>query len=721
MYDSEWKVTVRSHPGSSKVDIENEPDWSSGHEHHPGQQNKDGRKAGITHSGDDGAQGFNFSNLRDEEEAVRGADLRAKEKKGELVNFRDVMSGQKDYNLKHPADRPVGWRYVVETSEGWIKNEEDWPANQEKRKKEKEEERKQRAEEDKGKEGKREANKAQQSDEQGQADTEHEWTRKDDTSKHNDAYPAAKRQRKDVHKKKLAGGKDGATGNDRDSDKDGQNGNSEDAPRTAGKNDRGSPDKGSDQAGEDEDGTGDQDDSDNGSANGHDENGGEPDDQSDQEDNSNKKEEQLHSKYTAQEISLLRVFEHEKNYIQGLKQDDGRRESTRGANPQVTSIDEADQFTPDNWIPRSSKLIRLTGKHPLNAEADVSQLFDAGFITPNDLHYVRNHGPVPRLMREIHRLDVQHGKVRYSMKEIEKMDWINIPIAMACSSNRRKELNMIRKTKGYHWGAGAVSCALWKGPLLRNVLLNAGALEGLNEDSEYMEKRYWVNFEGADEPNGHNFATSIPLQYAMDPTADVILAYEMNGVPLPPDHGYPLRLMIPGYIGGRCVKWLRRIWVSDKENDSYWQFNDNRTLPSFVTELDGEFAAVATHHPDTACFEQNLNSVIVKPKNGEAIPFTQARKGKTYRIEGYAYDGGGHKVQKVEVSLDDGKTWLYCIRKFPEAPIRHGNKFWTWTFWHIDVDMVHLLNCSSITVRCFNVFKNTQPQHPSWNLFGTCN
>ncbi|KAH9209224.1 Mo-co oxidoreductase dimerization domain-containing protein, partial [Leptodontidium sp. 2 PMI_412] len=137
------------------------------------------------------------------------------------------------------------------------------------------------------------------------------------------------------------------------------------------------------------------------------------------------------------------------------------------------------------------------------------------------------------------------------------------------------------------------------------------------------------------------------------------------------------RVIIPGDVGGRCVKWLHKIWVSEKENDSHYHIWDNRALPAFITENDGEFADVGFMHPSTSCNEQNLQSVIVKPAQGETISLDQAKGGKTYRIESYAYDGGGHEVQRVEISLDDGDTWLYCIRKFPEVPIRHGNKFWT--------------------------------------------
>ena len=240
----------------------------------------------------------------------------------------------------------------------------------------------------------------------------------------------------------------------------------------------------------------------------------------------------------------------------------------------------------------------------------------------------------------------------------DNFESINIAVALACDGNRRKELNMIKRSKGFNWGAGAVSCAYWKGPLLRDVLLAAGVSE-----TKRGSRKLWVNFEGADTPSEGNYATSIPLEYAMDPMNDVILAQFMNDVPLPPDHGHPVRVIIPGYVGGRCVKWLRKIWISDKENDSYYHIWDNRVLPSFITEKDDEFATTMFNHPSTACNEQNLNSVIVKPAQGEKIRLSEARKGKTCRIEGYAYDGGGCEVQRVEVSLDGGETWLYCIRK----------------------------------------------------------
>ncbi|KAK2029100.1 hypothetical protein LX32DRAFT_652559 [Colletotrichum zoysiae] len=292
--------------------------------------------------------------------------------------------------------------------------------------------------------------------------------------------------------------------------------------------------------------------------------------------------------------------------------------------------------------------------------------------------------------RPLHEVDVEHGALVLSMNQLKNdFDAINIPAFLACDGMRWKELNLTRQSKGFDWGSGAGSCAYWKGPLLRDILLAAGIPDRLKEDH-----RYWVNFEGVDELREGKYATSVPFEYAMNPMDDVILAYEMND----------------------------RIWISEKEKDSHYHVWDNGVLPSFITEMESELAETCMfRHPGTACSEQNLYSVIVRPEQGERISLADAHKHKTYRIQGYAYDGGGHEVQRVEVSLDDGESWLCCVREFPEAPVRHGNRFWTWLHWHVNVPVSHIIQARSIRARCFDVFKNTQSERPAWNLMGMMN
>jgi len=427
----------------------------------------------------------------------------------------------------------------------------------------------------------------------------------------------------------------------------------------------------------------------------------------------------LRERYSPEEITLLRHLQHEKDQTIAFKQNDGKQDSPvkYEAEHKDTSIDVQDAMTPDNWIPRSGNLVRNTGPHPLNAEPRLEALFQAGLITPNELHYVRNHAAVPRLFWDTHVLDVCDGTLKLSMDDLQgRFEPVNIAVALACDGNRRGEMNLIKKSKGFSWGPAAVSCAYWKGALLWQVLEAAGI-----QRENWNGQRKWVNFQGADEPSEGKYETSIPLEYALDRGNDVLLAYEMNNTKLPADHGFPVRLMIPGWVGGRCIKWLAKVWITDHENDSYYHIWDNRVLPAFITEKDGEFARTMFHHPSTACNEQNLNSIIVHPGQGEKLDIVDVLKKDTYRVEGYAYDGAGHEVQRVELSIDGGKTWLYCIRKFPDRPIRNGNKFWTWIHWHIDIDAAHFVRAESLFVRCVNVFKNTQPEQPIWNTMGMMN
>ncbi|KAK1050991.1 hypothetical protein LTR74_016915 [Friedmanniomyces endolithicus] len=293
---------------------------------------------------------------------------------------------------------------------------------------------------------------------------------------------------------------------------------------------------------------------------------------------------------------------------------------------------------------------------------------------------MRNHRAVPRLLWDFHTLEVVgDGKtLTPSIDELkDKFEPINIPVSLACDGGGRGELKLITKSKGFSWESGATGCGYWKGPLLRDVPMAAGVKEGKHTDEG---KQRWVNFKGADEPSEGKCETCIPLDYALDPANDVMLPYDINDVPLPP-----------------TTATLSACSFQATENDCHHYIWDNRVLPSCITEKDGKFATRMLNHPDTVCNELSLNSVILKPAQGEKFPLTHARRGETFRTEGYKYDGGGHEVQRVEVSLDGGETWLYCIRKFPDCPIRHGNKFWTWLHWYVDVSVMHLLRAEGIS------------------------
>lgn len=207
---------------------------------------------------------------------------------------------------------------------------------------------------------------------------------------------------------------------------------------------------------------------------------------------------QLREKYTPEAITLLRHLQHEAAKTRAFQQNPGTLSSPAAtASAEIdTSIDGADALTPDNWIPRSATLIRRTGQHPLNAEPELSALMQAGLVTPNQLHYVRNHGSVPRLYWGEHVLDVCDGEMRVGMDDLlRQWESVNVQVALACDGNRRGELNQLRKTKGFDWGSGAVGCAFWRGVRVADVLRSAGvSVRG-------GQGRRWVHFEGADEPS----------------------------------------------------------------------------------------------------------------------------------------------------------------------------------------------------------------------------
>jgi nitrate reductase (NAD(P)H) len=244
--------------------------------------------------------------------------------------------------------------------------------------------------------------------------------------------------------------------------------------------------------------------------------------------------------------------------------------------------DLRDEGTADAWIERNPSLIRLTGKHPLNCEPPLARLMHHGFITPAPLHYVRNHGAVPRGDWSTWTVEVTglvKRPARFTMDELaNEFPALEVAATLVCAGNRRKEQNMVQQTVGFNWGAAGVSTSVWRGVRLRDLLRRCGMMgvkgQALN-----------VCFEGAEDlpgGGGSKYGTSITREWALDPSRDIMLAYMQNGELLLPDHGFPVRAIIPGCIGGRMVKWVKRIIVTAAESDNYYHFKDNRVLPSHV-------------------------------------------------------------------------------------------------------------------------------------------
>ncbi|KAK3158319.1 hypothetical protein QOZ80_2AG0135570 [Eleusine coracana subsp. coracana] len=392
----------------------------------------------------------------------------------------------------------------------------------------------------------------------------------------------------------------------------------------------------------------------------------------------------------------------------------GVRRLHQGVDPAVH--DPRDEGTADAWIKRSPALVRLTGKHPFNGEPPMPLLMRHGFVTPAPLHYVRNHGAVPRADWATWTVEVTglvRRPARLTMDDLVRcFEPVELPVTLVCSSGRRKEQNMTRQTTGFNWGPGAVSTSVWRGARLRDVLLRrcGGVAAGATH----------ICFEGADElpagGKGSTYGTSIGREWALDPTMDVMLAYSQNGEPLLPDHGFPVRVVVPGCTAGRMVKWLRRIVVTDAESDNYYHYRDNRFLPSHV---DAELADKEGwwYKPEYVINEMNTNSVITTPAHDDILPINNVTTQRTYTVKGFAYSGGGKKVIRVELTLDGGSTWRLCELNHPEKPNQYG-KHWCWCFWSVDVEVADLLGSKEMAVRAWDQTLNTQPEKLTWNLMG---
>ncbi len=281
---------------------------------------------------------------------------------------------------------------------------------------------------------------------------------------------------------------------------------------------------------------------------------------------------------------------------------------------------------------RDGKIVR--GEDPLNLEMPFSTL--DSFITPTKSFYVRTHFPIPKIDKQTWRLRVE-GEVEKSFEishdELLKMESRKIPVTLECAGNNRNFLEP--KVKGVQWGLGAVGTAEWTGVLLSILLDRAIVRPSAHE----------VILEGADRgklddpksPAGQlKFARSIPLEKA----SSVLLAYKMNDVDLPPEHGFPVRAIIPGWYAMASIKWLQRIIVTDQPFTGYFQ-----TLDYAFWKRRGDMVE------RVPLSEMQTKAEIARPAEGEIVPANSH-----VRVQGAAWTTNG-EIIKVELSTDGGSTW----------------------------------------------------------------
>jgi len=266
---------------------------------------------------------------------------------------------------------------------------------------------------------------------------------------------------------------------------------------------------------------------------------------------------------------------------------------------------------------------------------------------------------------------------------------------LVCAGNRRAELMRARPIPGQvAWGPGAVSTARWTGARLADVL----AAAGLTPDTAHIAFTALDVSQLADPPQP--FGACIPVTKAT--AGEVLLAWEINGVPLPAAHGAPVRVVVPGYIGARSVKWVRHITAQDHPSDNYFQAVDYRLLPADTDPArarpgDGLPLGVAA-----------VNAAILRPDENQTLPV-----GPT-DVSGYAVTGEDRSVARVDVSVDAGRGWQQAGLGREVGP-------WAWRLWQATVDLP--TGPTEIIARAWDTSATVQPERPDqvWNPFGYVN
>ncbi|KAJ2161589.1 hypothetical protein GGF46_001359 [Coemansia sp. RSA 552] len=366
------------------------------------------------------------------------------------------------------------------------------------------------------------------------------------------------------------------------------------------------------------------------------------------------------------------------------------------------------------WADRKLSNYIIRAQEPFNAESRTEDLVQS-FVTPTDSHFRRNHGPIPDIDGREWTMSIDvctsapavpRTTQTLGLRDLEAHPQFEVTAVLECAGNRRDGLKAIKPVNGVTWGAGTASNAHWGGCRLRDVLAAAGVPTDLS-DPFYSVARH-VEFAAYGEASDDvHYASSIPVDWVMNPLNMVLVATAMNGKPLLRDHGFPARIVAPGIIGARWVKWLKGIRVQDQESACYYQQRDYKILPpmaggSNCDEYWSRFPAL---------MELSVQSAICRPARGECLQI-----GRPYVVRGYALTGGGRAVDRVEVSLDDGATWdLAELHTVQAAAAKH----WAWVLW--SYHMASVPPQCTVASRAWDSGGNVQPSAAVWNYRGVMN
>ena len=337
--------------------------------------------------------------------------------------------------------------------------------------------------------------------------------------------------------------------------------------------------------------------------------------------------------------------------------------------------------------PGKEKLL-VRSLRPPDYETPVA-LLDS-YITPLEHFYVRSHMPIPMALdASSWSLQIEgdiNTPTSLSLDDLRKMPSASVTAVLECAGNGRAFFDP--PVAGIQWTKGAIGNARWTGVRMADVLKRAG-IKGTGR---------FVIMNAADRPVGTmpDFIRQLPIEKAMH--ADTLLAYEMNGQPLAPIHGFPLRAIVPGWEGAYAVKWLNSLRVSDRESDSFWVTTGYR----YPTKRVAPGAAVDAKDmaPLTGLA---VKSLITRPADGATL-----NPGKI-EVAGFAW-AGEPDIARVDVSTDHGATWQ-------AARLSGEQSKYSWRRFEYAFE-AHRAESYLILSRATDSSGRTQPMAPPWNPSG---
>jgi DMSO/TMAO reductase YedYZ molybdopterin-dependent catalytic subunit len=335
----------------------------------------------------------------------------------------------------------------------------------------------------------------------------------------------------------------------------------------------------------------------------------------------------------------------------------------------------------------------IHNKKPINGEFEPQHLDDD--ITPPERHFVRNNGEVPD--RAIQKnlqgwkllIDGEvHRPLELTYDDLMKFPQVNLPLLVECGGNGRD--NFDPKVRGNPWNRGAVGCSMWTGVPLREVLKEAGLKTNAIYTGHY----------GEDPPLGEAtpFSRGVPIAKAMEP--HTLIAFQMGGKPLPALNGYPVRLVVPGWVGSCSQKWLNRIWIRNVEHDSHKMTGYSYRVP--------KYPVVPGVKPPKEDMEISM-SWIIKSMITRPTPEAKYAVGQPIQVRGHAW-AGEDQVIAVMISLDYGVSWQ------PVRLIAPPNRYAWYTFETTVIPPSK--GYFEIWARAFDDKGRAQPFRQPWNPKG---